>query len=82
MGATPRIIDRPVTVTTDTGGKPQQFTYHGRQRVKAIIDCWTEAGEWWDGERERLVYRVLSERGGMFELELRNGEWRLYKEYD
>ncbi|MGE5560393.1 MAG: DUF6504 family protein [Chloroflexota bacterium] len=82
MRATPRIINRPVTVITGPQGAPQQFTYRGRQRIKAIVDRWTEIGEWWDGEHERLVYRILSERGGMYELELRDGEWRLYKEYD
>jgi len=50
--------------------------------VQAIVDRWTEAGEWWDGEGERTVYRVLSERGSLFELELRDGQWRLYREYD
>lgn len=82
MRATPRIIDRPIVVTTGADGVPRQFTYRGRQRVGAVVDRWTEAGEWWDGDRERVIYRILSERGGMFELELRDGQWRLYKEYD
>lgn len=82
VGATTRIIDRPITVVVGPDGTPRQFSYRGRQRVQAIVDRWTEAGEWWDGEGERTVYRVLSERGSLFELELRDGQWRLYREYD
>lgn len=79
---TSRIIDRPVPVEVDAAGRPLALILRGRLRVAAVLDCWTESGEWWDGEGERLVWRVQTDRGGVCELECRDGQWRLYKEYD
>ncbi|MEW6724475.1 MAG: DUF6504 family protein [Bacillota bacterium] len=78
-----RIIDRPVSVETDQRGLPREFRYRSRHLIREILDQWPETGEWWDGAAERQVYRVLSDKGGVFELErAASGEWRLYKVYD
>lgn len=79
-----KIIDKPITVVTRKLKIPQSFTYRGTQQVEKILDFWLEAGEWWEGQPERAVYRVRTKGGGMFELYRNKGEqaWFLYKVYD
>lgn len=63
--------------------------------MKEVLDHWLEAGEWWDGDGPREVFRVVTGGGGIFELSREvekdhspggqakaPGEWRLYKVYD
>lgn len=79
-----RIINRPVAVNTSAQGSPMAFTWQGHHRVVRVLDVWREAGCWWEGEGERVTYRVITDRGGMFELtcEPDRGRWLLYKTYD
>jgi hypothetical protein len=79
----PRIVDRPVAVVTDSGGRPAGFCWErGKRRVVRIEDVWKEAGRWWAGETEKIFYRVEAESGGVYELYADQGEWYLYKIYD
>jgi hypothetical protein len=80
-----RIINRPVDVTMGPGGVPVSFRFaHGRYRVREILDCWLEAGRWWEQEGEQQTYRVATGDGGIFELsrDVRQKRWILYKAYD
>jgi len=79
-----KIIDKPVKVVTRRLKIPHSFDYRGKQQVKKVIDFWVEAGEWWEGNLERVVYRVRTTGGGMFELYRNKDEeyWFLYKVYD
>ncbi|HEY3314658.1 MAG TPA: DUF6504 family protein [Bacillota bacterium] len=36
--------------------------------MKEILDRWVEAGEWWDGDGPKEVFRVATDDGGVFEL--------------
>lgn len=83
----PRIVDRPVWVWTDREGRPLAFRFRGRRhRIRAIQDYWREFDRWWepDGPEERVVYRVETDDGGVFELDFRlpSRVWHLYKVYD
>lgn len=79
-----RLIDRRVPVHAAPDGRPLWFAFRGRRRVVRVLDSWREIGEWWDGNGERIVYRVETEDGGVFELDYRptDGGWFLYKAYD
>ena len=78
------LIDRPVPVEPDDRGYPRRFFWHRWYRVAEVLEEWREAGAWWDGEAERVVVRVLTGEGAVFELERLEGQpgWRLYKVYD
>ncbi|HEY8552294.1 MAG TPA: DUF6504 family protein [Thermaerobacter sp.] len=78
------LIGKPVPVETDDHGRPCRFFWRRWHRVTCVLDEWREAGAWWDGEGERWVVRLLTEEGGVFELERGAGSsrWVLYKVYD
>jgi hypothetical protein len=77
-----RIVRRPVAVWTDNAGRPQAFRDGERtHRVRAVIDEWREMGAWWDGETESRMWRVDTDEG-VYDLELLDGQWRLYRIWD
>lgn len=64
-----RRIVQKIDVQTLPDGSPETFAWRGRSyRVQQIIECWKEAGCWWDYEPEREVYRLLDSAGKTFEL--------------
>lgn len=63
------LIGKPVPVEADDRGYPRRFFWHRWYRVVEILDEWRETGAWWDGEEERVVVRVLTAEGALFELE-------------
>lgn len=52
--------------------------------VARILDWWRDTGCWWEGEGEKLFFRLLTTTGGIYEIfrEEETGKWYLYKEYD
>ncbi len=81
-----RLIDQEVIVDSEPGtfGPPSRFKWRGRwYTVRRLLDLWTEAGAWWDGEQETVFFRVAIDRDSVCEL-LRQtgGKWRLYRMYD
>ncbi|MGE5676278.1 MAG: DUF6504 family protein [Mycobacterium leprae] len=80
-----RIINRLVAMVTGPGGLPISFRFDGgRQQVKEILDCWVEAGRWWEQESDMKTYRVATGGGGVYELTflIQPKQWYLYKVYD
>jgi len=80
-----KIINQPVLVVTDGKKTPRRFFWIKKWVfVERIMDVWSEVGQWWDGEPERTVYRILADSGKMFELQFQmmNNIWMLYKVYD
>jgi hypothetical protein len=62
---------------------PLSFTFRGVEyRIAEIIDWWEETGAWWQGERTRRMFRVQTEKFGVFELEQDGDQWRLYRIWD
>ncbi len=80
-----KIINQPVLVITDKNTRPCKF-FWGKKwfNVTRIMDAWTEAGRWWEGEPEKAIYRVVSGSNTVAEIEFRAsaGQWVLYKVYD
>ncbi len=80
-----KIINQPVLVVTDKTRKPSRFFWFKKWfGVLKITDIWSEVGRWWEGEPEKTVYRIVSDRGLVAELEFEApaGRWVLYKVYD
>ena len=80
-----RIMNKPADVTMGPGGRPVAFKWSGgRYRVREVLDCWLEAGRWWEQESEKMNWRVATVEGGVFELTCDPGgrKWCLYKAYD
>lgn len=52
--------------------------------VKEIIDHWRDTGCWWDGEGEKLFYRIETTNLGVCDIYLdqTSKRWYLYKLYD
>jgi hypothetical protein len=85
-----RIVNRPIAVTLGhvanwPGLAPVSFVYlRERHHVREVLDCWTEEGRWWEEEHPSETWRVLTVRGGVFELAHTPATrvWILYKVYD
>ncbi|WP_374713125.1 DUF6504 family protein [Symbiobacterium terraclitae] len=84
-----RNIDQPIQVTavpSPDGPAPSSFVWRGaRYRVEAILDCWEEAGRWWEKEAPATAWRVQTEGGGVMELVRVHSEppeWRLMRVWD
>jgi hypothetical protein len=65
----PRLVDRPVVVVRGADGSPKGLVL-GRRRlaVAARLERWRESGEWWEGEEEREVERLLLADGAVVEV--------------
>ncbi|MGI6559262.1 MAG: DUF6504 family protein [Limnochordia bacterium] len=80
-----KVRQRQIEVLLDQKGEPASFSWSGRREVVAeIIDKWWEGGRWWAGEREMIVYRLLTRRGGLYEIHFHSGEgtWWLARVFD
>ncbi|WP_198854208.1 hypothetical protein [Alicyclobacillus sp. SO9] len=51
-------------------------------QVDTYIDSWQEMGNWWDGERNRKMLRVYTNRHQVFDLEGSENNWGIYKIWD
>lgn len=52
--------------------------------VEKVLECWRDTGCWWEGESEKVFYRLLCHDGSVREIfrDLGSGQWFLYKTYD
>lgn len=78
-----RIIHRPIVVHAWNGDEPHAFSNHGeRHTIAEIIDRWIEMGNWWQGEGERKMLCVWTDRNALFELQQEERQWFIYKTWD
>lgn len=80
-----KIINQPVLVVTDRGAKPSRFFWYKRwHNVMDVLEQWKDTGRWWDGEDEKVFFRLQVSEGGVYELfsDMAKNQWRLYKVYD
>ncbi len=76
-----------IEIQCDPGSdRPSQIII-GREpgkKIESILECWYDTGCWWEGESEKLFYRIYCQDGGMREIfkDLSSGEWFLYRIYD
>jgi DNA relaxase NicK len=52
--------------------------------VQNILDEWKDTGRWWDGEDEKVFYRLTGTGGAVYELcsDGRLNQWNLYRVLD
>jgi len=79
-----RVLESPIEVKLKEG-EPAGFAWRGTYyAVKEVLDCWKDAGCWWQGENTKIFYRVMTGQGSIFEIyrDTRQGAWLIYKIYD
>ncbi|HHX29430.1 MAG: DUF6504 family protein [Bacillota bacterium] len=77
-----KIIDAPVLLITEKE-KPRRFFWFKRWvNVFRVIDEWRETGRWWEDDKEKSFFRVLSLEGSIYEVYNQDKQWNLYKVYD
>lgn len=89
------VTSRPSSWPGARGPEPVVWTWRGgRYRVKQIVDCWEEAGRWWEFqdstttpmEAPATTWRVMLQSGGIVELAMLHTQpapiWIWYKSYD
>ncbi|WP_067923738.1 DUF6504 family protein [Alicyclobacillus shizuokensis] len=79
-----RIVERPIqSIQTNDRGEPVAWLDRGvTHRVVEILDAWREAGNWWEDEPNRAMYRVLTSENYVYDLEESEGKWKVYKVWD
>lgn len=82
-----RIVRRPIFVSAWRADIPHYFeeknsNFRSEHEVDCVLDGWSEMGEWWNGETERQVIRVLTVDNSIFDLEQLDGQWFIYKVWD
>ena len=77
-------IYRRLNVKCSPNGEPGKlYLPDGAIDVAQVRECWCDAGCWWEGESEKLFYRLHSQEGRVFEIfqDRENARWFLYKVY-
>ncbi len=82
---------KEIQVRIDEEGNPRGFFHNGGYwRIREIIDTWRDTGQWWEGEAEKIFFRVtvLPVRGegvpALCEIyaDVDGDHWVLYLIYD
>lgn len=64
-----RLVDLPVRRVHGANGVLTALVWNRRTRtVAACLERWRECGEWWEGEAEREVERILLADGALIEI--------------
>jgi len=81
-----RLINNQIRVIASSRGQPKRFFWRGKtHQIHRILEIWLDIGAWWQGEQEKIFWRLETDTGGIFELyQEREPEqtWVLYKIYD
>lgn len=78
-----RIVRRPIEVESWRDGHPHRFRDGASTHiVRDILDRWVEMGEWWNGEGQRTLLRVLTADEDMYDLESDQESWFIYRVWD
>lgn len=86
----PRLM-KEIQVRVDRRGMPRGFFHDGRfWIVREVVDVWRDTGEWWEGEEEKIFFRIgalpVREDGPPVLCEIytdrRADVWVLYVVYD
>lgn len=80
-----RLICSPAKVCCNITGQPIEIWFQQTSaRVEKILDCWMDTGCWWEGESEKVFYRLCCDEGRVYEVyqDLVSRQWAIYKAYD
>lgn len=78
-----KIVHAPIRVILDKNGPPARFFWKGRWFVvDSVDDMWPCTGKWWEGESQKLFFRIYAD-GNLFEILTDcSGKWWLHKVYE
>jgi isoleucyl-tRNA synthetase len=80
-----KLQHQAVQVSCNNQGLPLRLQ-KGQQtaQVEQVLDCWRDTGCWWEGESEKLFYRLSLDNQAIVEIywDHRSQVWMLYKIYD
>jgi len=77
--------DRPIKIKVDVSSEPTELYMRGQwSKVEEVLEVWRDTGCWWEGEEEKIFYRVALSKGGMVEIYryVVGGKWFVYRIYD
>lgn len=80
-----RLVHHPLQVVEGEAHKPLKIRWQQRwMNVTLVLDRWYDVGKWWEGEAEKLFFRVQLEGNQVWEVFLDHEQksWNLYKIYD
>ncbi|MGI5920510.1 MAG: hypothetical protein ACOX6I_02110 [Syntrophomonadaceae bacterium] len=80
-----KLVTMPLQVYQDRKGNPEKIISKERLiKITQIMECWHDTGCWWEGESEKVFYRIACQDGSVWEIfnNLFSGKWFLYKVYD
>lgn len=77
-----KIIDQPILMVAERGVPKKFFWIKRWVIVEKVIDMWNEVGRWWEGETEKVFYRIMAREGIMYEVYSDKRQWNLYRVYD
>ena len=80
-----RLIHHPLQVVEGEVHKPLKILWQKRWvNVTLVLDRWYDVGKWWEGEAEKLFFRVQLEGNRVWEVffDHEQKSWNLYKIYD
>lgn len=76
----------PLEVHCSPEGRPRELCWQQRTfwKVEKVLDRWMDTGCWWEGESEKMFYRLYCREGKLYEIfqDLESKQWFLYKVYD
>jgi len=80
-----KLLYYPIEVGCDSGGQPDRVKQKKAWvEIAEILEKWHDTGCWWQGESEKVFYRIHCRDASIKEIyrDCRSGEWFLYKVYD
>jgi len=80
-----KLLSYPIGVSCDSWGRPYKVKQHKAWvEVAEILENWHDTGCWWQGESEKVFYRISCQDTSIKEIfqDRQSGEWFLYKVYD
>lgn len=80
-----KLTRKRLVVKINARGEPVSLLYGSRWfGVKRVHEVWKDTGCWWEGETEKLFFRLETSAHGLMEIYYDTGEgnWYLYKIYD
>ncbi len=80
-----RLTQQKTRVRLDSADKPSALWFKGRWCcVKELMEVWKDVGRWWEGESEKIFYRIRMESDEVVEVYRcdQKGQWVLYRIYD
>ncbi|PKM77788.1 MAG: hypothetical protein CVU90_05825 [Firmicutes bacterium HGW-Firmicutes-15] len=79
------MLSLPIIVLCNNCLKPIKVKQEkGWVEIAEILECWHDTGCWWQGESEKVFYRIHLRDDAIKEIfqDRHSAEWFLYKIYD